>query len=181
MATTMNVPWLICDLYDQQKMGVARRMAPAEGFALTVFSRHGVPLFSAESPNKEATLKVFGDLSAMLELMKPENPKGWADRTYYVSAIQLAKHAKDRGEPVLVGNPIVPDALKQRKVYAFEAQMQVKADGSVGDVQVTPDPAISEKMSAAISSALKKAAMVPAVENGKFVDGSYTYRFRTEP
>ncbi len=181
MAVTMNVPYLVCDFYDQGKVDALERLAPGEGYALAVLSRHGVPVFFLANPDKEATAKVFADVMAMLELMKPENPKAWGDRRYYVSALQLAKFAQGRADPVLIGNPIMAEGLKQRKIYQFEAQLQVKADGTIGSVTVSPNPAISEKMAAAIATALGKAALVPAVENGVFVDGTYTYRFDVAP
>ena len=181
MAKTMNVPWLVTDFYKQANMETLRQFAPAEGFGLLVLSRHGVPLFSAPSPDKDTVTKTLAELSALLDLMRPENVKAWADRAYYEGAVRKSEYAKGKAEPLLVGNPLLPEGLRQRKIYQLEARLTVAADGTVSNAELVPEVPVPEKLAPALLAAFKKAVFVPAVENGVFVEGTYLYRYKSEP
>lgn len=177
MALQMNVPWLLAEYYEQSKITVLRDFSPARGdFKLVVFSRDGVPLFSADNPKEAEILKVFADTAALLELQRPGNPRTWADRVHYLTAIQPSLHAGDATGPVLVGDPIMPQGLKERKIFHVEAKIDVAPDGKVAQATVKEDASIPPPIAAALADALKKAAVfVPAVDHGKFVAGSYEY------
>jgi hypothetical protein len=180
MATSMNVPWLVASFYEQSSIEAVRRFTPGEGYLLMIVSRNGVPIFSAQDPNKEAVTKTLADLGGLLDLMRPDNPKSWPARVHYLAAVQQATHANGKADPVLVGNPLRPEGLVQRKVYGFEATLAIAADGAVKEVALAPSDSLPEKMVEPLKQALQKAVFVPAVENGNFVDGVYTYRFSAE-
>lgn len=176
MAVGLNVPWLVTDFYEQGYLDSFNRFLPEE-YRMMVLTREGVPLFSADKPTPAEVAAVFSDLSGFLDLVRPENPKGWAARGYYLSVVQPVIFAHGHADPVLVGNPLMAEGLKQRKVLRFDADILVGADGKVTEVKMKKDELLPEKMSAPIADGLKKAVFVPAVQDGKFVDGAYRYHF----
>lgn len=177
MVKSLKLPWLVCDLHEQGKIAALGRFAPGAGYSMLIVTRNGIPLFAAQDPEPEKVKELFASLAGMLDLMLPENPKAWPDRQHYLKAVQPVAHPQGVTEPVLVGNPLRADGLVQRKVLRFNAAINVAADGSVSGVTMSPDELLPEKMSDPIANALKKAVFVPAVENGKYVDGVYHYHF----
>ena len=178
MALTMKLPWLVADFHEERRMAALLEFGSGEPgwFAVVVLNRDGVPVFSAENPTEADIKKIFADLGGLLDLMRPEFPRSWADRAYYLRAVQPVAHAGDRAEPVLVGNPLVPEGLKKNNVFRVDADLDVDADGKVTAVALPPNPDLPPSMAAPLSDALKKACLfVPAVDHGKFVAATYHY------
>lgn len=180
MATSRKVPYLVTDFYDQGSLDTLNRFLP-HLYSIMVLSREGVPLFSADQPDKAAIDGLFAELRGLLDLSRPENPKSWPGRGYYWTTVQTFLHAQGHGDPILVGNPLVAHGLVQRKVFRFDAQIQVGADGTAYQVTMMPDDLLPEKMAAPIAEGLKKAVFVPAIQDGKFVEGVYLYHFQALP
>lgn len=177
MALTRKVPWLVTDFFEQGLLNNLNRFVP-ETYSILVLSRDGVPLFLEDHPDTAATTKIFNDVSALLDLMRPENPKAWAPRTHFLNAARQVEFTQGHADPLLVGNPLMKQGLVQRKVFRFEAEIQVTAEGRVKEVKMLPDDMLPEKMSAPIAEGLKKAVFAPAIQDGVFVDGVYLYHFR---
>lgn len=179
MALQMKLPWLVADYNEEHKLATVAALAPLadhEAFSLIVINRSGVPVFSASSPDTLAIDKVLADLTGVLELMRPGNPRGWPDRAYYLRAVQPVAFAAGHADPVLVGNPLVPEGLRKNHVARVDAIITVAADGSVTGVDLKPDEKTSAKMAAALVDALTKACLfVPAVDHGQFVAGTFHY------
>ncbi len=178
MARQMRLPWLVADFHEERRLETIAEFAPADSdsFGLVVVNRAGVPVFSAANPEDSDLKKVFGDLTGLLELMNPGNPRSWPDRAYYLRAVQPVIHAADRAEPVLVGNPLAPEGLSKNGVRQVDATIEVAADGQVTAVTVAPGPNVPEKMIGPLGDALKKACVfVAAVDHGKFVAATYRY------
>ena len=179
MATSMNLPWLVANFSEENKLSTIAQFAPPpddESYSIVVITREGVPVFSAPSPNDAELAKVFADLTGLLDLMRPGNPRGWPDRAYYLRAVQPAAFAGGQADPVLVGNPLVADGLKKNGVGLVDAQIEVAADSKVTAVTLTPESRIPAKMQGPISDALKRACQfVAAVDHGKFVAATYHY------
>jgi hypothetical protein len=179
MALSMKLPWLVTDFYEQGTFDIINRFVPVgdeDAYGLTVVTRDGVPVFSAISPDDTEVAKVFANLTALLELMRPGNPKSWPDRAHYQRAIQPAAYATGRVDPVLVGNPLVAKGLQERKITQVDAVIEVAADGAVAEVTIKPDTGVPANLIAPLSDALKKACVfVQAVDNGKSVAGTYHY------
>jgi len=182
MAASMKMPWLVTDLRDQAKLNVVSRFAPNEGFGFVVVNRDGVPLVYSGAEDEAAVKRAMEETAGLLDLMRPDNRRAWKDRAYYLSVVQPAAYATGRCDPVLVGNPIIAEGLKQRKIFRFDAAIHIAADGGVTQVVFPPETALSPEITAAIEGAFRKAAVfVPAVENGRFVDGVYAYHFEAAP
>lgn len=177
MAESLQVPWLLTDFYEQGSLDSLNRFLPESSFIM-VLSREGVPLFTLTNSTAEEVVRLFSDLSGLLELTRSDNPKGWSALGYYWSVVQPVKYATGKADPLLVGNPLAAPGLVQRKVLRFDADIKVRADGQVTDVKVMPNPQLPETMAGPIADGLKKAVFVPAVRDGTFVDGVYRYQFR---
>jgi hypothetical protein len=118
----------------------------------------------------------------LLDLLRPENRRSWKDRAYYLSVVQPVAYATGHCDPLLVGNPVIAEGLKQRRIFRFDAAVHVAAGGGVTQVVFPPDTTLSPDIAGAIAGAFEKVAVfVPAVDNGKFVDGVYAYHFEVAP
>ncbi len=180
MAVSMNMPWLVLDPFESLQVPLITDLAPEGPFALAVVSRDGVPLFNSGAENEAAIKKVFAQLSHLIDLMRPGEPLSWKDRAYYLSAVQVAVHRSDKAVPVLVGDPLDPEALMKAGVAHFDAKITVAASAKVLQVRfVNGEKDLKPEMAQAIGRALLRAVFVPAVENGKLVDGVYEYHFGT--
>ena len=177
MAVQMKVTWLVTDFHEQRHLETIAQFVPLEGeFSLVALTRDGVPLFVSANPTEPQMDKFFEDVTALLELTKPGNPRSWPDRAAYLKALQPVLHAHDRSEPVLVGNPLVAEALRQRKIHRVDARIEVAADGQVKAVTIGEDGGVPAGLIGPLGDALKKACVfVPAIENGTFVDATFAY------
>lgn len=185
MATQMKLPWLVADLKKEDQLTTITALAPLrdrQSYSLVVINRSGVPIFSAANPENPEIDKVLADLTGLLDLMRPNNPRGWADRAHYQRAIQPVVFATSHSDPVLVGNPLVPEGLRKNKVQLVDAIITVAADGTVTGVDLKPDEKVSAKMAAAMVDALTKSCLfVPAVDHSKFVEGTFHYYLEVSP
>ncbi|AOS42978.1 hypothetical protein Verru16b_00013 [Lacunisphaera limnophila] len=172
-----NVPWPMVDYEEQRRIPALFRLSPKMGdFALFALSRDGVPIFGVSNPDAAAVTQFFTDAHALLGLLHPANPKGWAERAHYLSALHASRHRTDAAGPVLVGDPLVPKGLSDRGIYRVEAKIEVGADGKVTAVTLKEDAAIPAEMAPALAKALQRSAVfVPAVNQGVFVPGTYDY------
>ncbi len=181
MAADQNAPWLAADLEDEGALDMLQDYIPGNGYSIVAMTRDGVPLFSAVNPSQNETKKFWGVVGEFLSLLSPENPYSWKPVAWYRTAEQIAEHPTGRVGPELVGNPIRGDVLKRYKIYSFDAELGVKADGTVSDVDLKKTASIPPKIGEAIQAALKMAVFVPAVDNGKPADGTFAYHFRIQP
>jgi hypothetical protein len=183
MAVQNKIPWLVANYSEEYKLDRLIRFAPGQDqYGILAISREGVPLFAAPSPDNSDLKKFFTDLGNFLDLTKPSNPHGWADRAHYLRAVQPVIYAAGKCDPVLVGNPLVPEGLKKNHVSLVEADIAVGADGKVKSVALKNEQSLPAPIVAPLTEALKKACVfVAAVENGRFVDGTYAYRLEVAP
>lgn len=182
MAVSQNVPWLVTDLSEERRITSLADLAPADGYGLLIVTRSGLPLYGATSPNAETVTKVFAEFADLLTLLDADNPQTWPDRAYYEKIVQPLRYASGEAAPVLLGNPLRAEGLRQRQVTLVEAHMMIAADGTIGDVTVRPDGGVPLNLVAPIAAALKQACVfVPAVKDGRFVAGTYDYRLAVSP
>jgi len=181
MALSLNIPWLVSDYYNQSKMDTIRRIGPEKAPLVVVITRDGVPLFSTTETDEKKVGALLDELTDMLKLMNPGNPKSWSDRMLYQRSLQIAKYRTGEAAPVLVGAPLDPEMLKKYEVKKFSATLEVARDGTVKTAVLAAGFAMPEKMVTPISNALTKALFVPAVKNGQCVDGTFEYKFEAAP
>lgn len=181
MAISSKLPWLVTDFYDEDTMGLVRRLGPAQAPFMLVATRDGAPLFSTIETDEKKVGAFMDQVAELLKLMNPENPKSWADRACYQRSLQLANHRTGEAAPVLVGNPLNAEMLKKHEVKKFSATLLIALDGSVKTATLAEGFEMPQKMVAPISNALTKALFVPAVKDGQFVEGPFEYKFEATP
>ena len=177
MALRTKAPWLVVNYDEQRRVPALFRLSPGRsGFAIFALSRDGVPIFGANNPDEAAVLQFFADAHALLGLLRPGNPLGWPDRAHHLGALHAARHAQDRAGPLLVGNPLVPQGLRERGIFRVEAKIEVGVDGKATAVTLKEDGSVPAAMAPALVKAMQRSAVfVPAVDQGKFVPGTYDY------
>jgi len=183
MAVAMNIPWLATDVESSSNLVSLRSFTPPPGgYSLMALSRDGVPLMVEAEPDPEKTKQFMTGLKGMLELLRPENPKTWKARAHYYRAVQPVIFADGQTGPLLIGDPLLPEALRRRHVLRFNARMQIAADGKVSSVSIEPGAQMPEAMKGPLEEALAKSSVfVGAVEKGRFVEGEYLHRFDANP
>ncbi len=178
MAVGMNMPWLVVNSGARFSVGTLLDLAPTEDYSMMVVSRDGVPFLSSPADSEAAVRKTYAELTRLLALMQPDNPQSWTDRAGYLQAVQPVAFATGRAGPILVGDPLKADALRQAGVQRFDAAIQVAADGRVRRVSfIKPEKDLKPETAQAIGRALLKSVFVAAVDNGRFVDGVFEYHF----
>jgi hypothetical protein len=178
MAVRKSMPWLVADFGQQRELNEIRQFAPSSKAGVMVLSHEGVPFFAADIGDMDKITQPLIELTALLEAMRPENPKSWKGREHYLRAVQPVIHANSTSQPICVGNPLQAEGLRQRKVFLVDATLDIDANGKVTRVDVKPDEAnLPSAMMAPIASALQRSSIfVPAVDHGKFVAAPYHYR-----
>ncbi len=175
LAITMKGGWLVTDYRQQVEMDTIRRWTPQINYGLVVATRSGVAIFGPDAMNENQIRQTFAKTAALLDQIRPSNHHGWASRAHYLSAVQTVLYANGKSDPVPMGNPLVAEGLRQRKIYTVDAKIHVAADGSIPAVDIVPE-SLPPGMAAPLADALRKSSVfVPAVDHGKFVDGVYAY------
>lgn len=182
MATQSGMPWLVADLPRQAGMSELRRFIPqVEGTNAVLVTRHGVPLV-AGSVSDADEIQVFMDQTAeLLALIDPENAAGWADRVHYLRATRPVTFAAARGAPLLVGNPLRAEGLRQYGVKRVAARLTVDAAGKVAAEIVSGPEDLPRELSAPLAEALSRAVVMPAIDHGQPVAGVLDYVLEVPP
>jgi hypothetical protein len=183
MALRANVPWPLVDYAEQRRVTSLHRLSPGRGdFALVMLTRDGVPIFAANNPVDAAITQFFVDADALLGLLRPGNPLAWPDRAHYVAALHAARHKQDTAGPLLVGDPLVPQGLRERGIRRVVATVDVGIDGKATAVTLSEESSIPAAMAPAVTKALQRSSVfAPAVDHGQFVPGTYAYRLEIAP
>jgi hypothetical protein len=177
MALRANAPWLLVDYAEQRRIPALFRLSPGRGeFAMFMLSRDGVPIFGASNPDEAAVRQFFTDAEALLGLLRPGNPLGWPDRAHFAGALHAARHLQDKAGPILVGDPLVPQKLKERGIFRVAATIEVGADGKATAVTLKDDGTIPADLVPALTKPLQRTSVfAPAVDHGQAVAGTYDY------
>jgi hypothetical protein len=179
MARDLKIPFLIEDWRRQDEMRYFHVYGPKEGAKILIMTRDGVPIAVSDCKTKSDIERVVLEMEALLNFMRPNNQRTWQERTNFFRTARLAAFATGRADPYLVGHLIDVDAMRTVGIKSVSAVLKVSAEGQVTNATVASGEGITPELSKALSEALLKSAVVPAIENGKFVDG--TYQLRLEP
>jgi hypothetical protein len=181
VAANTKGDWMFTQFQEEMKMRATQKMTPSNLYGIVVMTRDGIPLFGPESSTDEQVKATFDKFSGLLSHMRPDDIRAWKDRAHYLRAVQPVAFASGHSDPVLVGNPLDDAKLRGMKVYKLDASFQIAADGTIKDVVVNPD-GLAPNMVAMFTSGFKRACLfVPAVDHGKFVDGTYAYHVELAP
>jgi hypothetical protein len=164
-------------IYDEEvRMKNIQHMVPTNIYGIVVMTRDGVPLFGPDATTDDQVKATFANFSAMLAHMRPNDPKVWRARAHYLTAVQPVAFADGHSDPLLMGNPLLESALRQMKIYQVSAKFRVAASGAITDVDVS-SPDMTPAQIKQFSDGFKRGCLfVPAVDHGKFVDGTYSFR-----
>lgn len=172
-------PWSLVKLDDRPVLKTLAQFVPRDGYYAVAFNRDGVPLFGALDPDEDTVKEFWKKVGGFVAMLEPTNPFSWRPQAYLRTAEQIAAHPSGRIEPELIGHAIRPGSLARQNIRAFDATLKVSAEGTVSEVlDLKSETAIPPKLHEAIVTTLKKAVLVPALENGTPVGSEFVYRFR---
>ncbi len=178
IAVDSAMPWLVAGYRDEEGMRRIGSYAPADGILMLALSRDGSPLLSARADSIESIKRFIDDLTDLFRQLDPANPSTRRDRLHYLDEVRPGQFARERAGPVLVGNPLRADGLRQRGVTQVQARLEVGADGHATTVTVAPTGGVTAVLAASLADALHKGALFsPAIDHGQPVAAGYDYVF----
>lgn len=176
IAKSRRMPWLVADPKKMDRMKTFERVAPFEGNFVVALSRNGVPILSAGGHDEEALTRFMDQLASILSLIQPDNHRNWRDRHHYLSAIRPAVHAENQAEPLLLGHPLRPEALRKNGIGQIKAQLQVSPEGKIGQVRLSRTAGVDEKVGPGLAEALRRSIVIlPAIDKGQPTAAVYHY------
>lgn len=171
--------WLTANPEHQLKFQKLNRYARAEGFALMLMTRDGLPLLAEPIVTLGDLTRFVDSASALLWEMNPANPRNARDRLHYLRATRPLAFAQSRAEPQLLIDPLRADVLRQRGVTRVDAKFAVDAEGRAAQVELLETSTVPEPMRPAVIEALRRGAVfLPAIEQGAAIDGAFNYTLK---
>jgi hypothetical protein len=176
IAVTSGMPWLVTDFLRQEGISSLRHYVPkTDGTNVVLVTRQGVPLLGSPIADIES-VRTFADAaSEFLWQIDPANPAGWSDRLHYLNATRPVEYAQSRAEPLLVGNPLRPEVLRKYGIKRVAARLAVAPDGKITPTILSGPEDMPPELKEAMSTALSRAVVAPALEQGRPVAGSLDY------
>lgn len=176
IAITSGMPWLVADFHQQQKMPEFTRYLPGENSSnVALVTRQGVPLVASKSEDTASMRKFFDEVSTLLWQIDPANPIGWADRLHYLKTTRPVEFAQSRSDPVLIGDPFRPAALRNYGVKRIVARLAITPDGKVTPTILSGPEDLPSDLKAPLTAALAQAVVAPAIDHGQPVAGTLDY------
>ena len=172
--------WMYTLFEGQIEMHTIQKLTPTNMYGIVVMTRNGVPLFGPDANTDDQVKDTFGKFSALLAHMKPTDPKVWIARLHYFKAVQPVAYIDGKSDPMLMGNPLVESVLRKMKIYKLDATFHVGADGKVTAVDVVPYDMAPGTVKMFMDGFQRGTLFVPAVDHGKFVDGTYKYHMEVQ-
>jgi hypothetical protein len=173
--------WLFADFGSEVLMRTVANMIPSNFYGIVVVTRDGVPLFGPDAATDDQVKDTFAKLTGLLDHMNPNDPKVWIARYHYFNVVQPVAFANGHSDPKLIGNPLIASTLRKMKIYKIDATFHVAADGKITSVDVTPYDMPPKTVNMFTNGFQRGCVFVPAVDHGKFVDGTYAYHMEIKP
>jgi hypothetical protein len=181
LAVNTHGDWFYTEFATEVEMRTLKRLIPTNLYGIVVMTRDGVPLFGPDASNEQQIQSIFDQVNGLLVHVEDRDLRDWVARSHYYRAVQPVAFATGHSDPMLMGNPLVDSVLRKMKIYKVDATFQVKADGTITSVTMKPGE-LSPDMEKTFSSGFQRGCLfVPAVDNGKFVDGTYEYHMEVSP
>lgn len=177
VATEINLPWLIRDTADRNRMEHISELLPPGYGQMMLVTRNGVPIVGTRDADEAEINKTMANIKLLLSLDRPGAIGAMKEREYFYRTVQPSAFANGSCDPIIVADPLNIDALNSAGVKRFSATLGVDADGKVTNVEMAADNTLTEELSASLSTALARARFVPAITNGKWVAGTFEYKF----
>jgi hypothetical protein len=173
--------WMFTTFETEVQMRTLTHLIPTNLYGIVVMTRNGVPLFGPDSATDDQVKATFEKFTGLLDHMRMNDPKVWVARAHYYVAVQPAAFAHGHSDPLLMGNPLVASTLRKMNIYKVDATFHVAADGKVTSVDVKPYDMAPTTVKMFSDGFQRGCVFVPAVDNGKFVDGTYAYHMEISP
>ena len=181
IATNTHGEWMFTNFDTEVEMRTLKGMIPSNLYGLLLVTRDGIPLVGPEASSDDEIKAQFVKINAILKHAANSDTRDWLARAYYFRAVQPVAFAHGHSDPLLIGNPLVPAILRKMKIYQVDATFKVAADGSITSVDVKPGTLPPQTVKMFNAGFQKGSLFVPAVDNGKFVDGTYEYHMQVAP
>jgi hypothetical protein len=181
VATNTHGEWMFTNFDTEVEMRTLKKMIPSNLYGLLFVTRDGIPLFGPEASSDDEIKATFAKVNGLLKHAANRDTRDWIARAYYFRAVQPVAFAHGHSDPLLIGNPLVAARLRQMKIYQVDATFKVAADGSITSVDVKPGTMPPETVKMFNTGFQRGCLFVPAVDNGKFVDGTYEYHMQVAP
>jgi hypothetical protein len=181
LAVNTHGDWMYTLFATEVEMRTLKTMIPTNLYGIVVMTRDGVPLFGPDASTEEQVKAIFDNFQKLLAHAELRDTRDWIARAHYFRAVQPVAFATGHSDPLLMGNPLVPARLRQMKIYKVDATFHVAASGAITAVDIMPGE-MPPNMMAMFSTGFQRGCLcVPAVDNGKFVDGTYAYHMEVSP
>jgi hypothetical protein len=181
IATNTHGEWMFTNFDTEVEMRTLKKMIPSNFYGLLLVTRDGIPLVGPEASTDEDIKASFVKVNAILKHAANRDTRDWRARAYYYRAVQPVAFAHGHSDPLLIGNPLVAARLRQMKIYQVDATFKVAADGTITGVDVKPGTMTPDTVKMFATGFQRGCLFVPAVDNGKFVDGTYEYHMQVAP
>ncbi len=176
LARATRTPWLVAAYGQQSSMEAFRSYAPAEGFAMVLITRTGIPLAISRAESFLAVKRFADDVCGLMATADDQNPHSWKDRAYYQRYARPQQHAADFAAPLLIGNPLRDASLRKNKIKNLRASMEIDAEGKVLSVALKDAAELSPALAQQLEKALLTVTLfVPAIKEGKPVAATYDF------
>jgi hypothetical protein len=181
LAVNTHGEWMYTVFQTEVEMRTLKTTIPTNLYGILVVTRQGVPLFGPDASTEDEVKATFEKLNGMLKHVEGQDTRDWVARAHYYRIVQPVAFAAGHSDPMLMGNPLVASRLRQMKLYKVDATFHVAADGTITSVDMHPGE-MSPDMEKMFSKGFQRGCLfVPAVDNGKFVDGTYEYHMEVAP
>lgn len=173
--------WFFTTFETEVQMRTLTHLIPTNLYGIVVMTRNGVPLFGPDSATDDQVKTTFERFTGLLDHMRPNDPRVWVARAHYYRAVQPVAFAHGHSDPLLMGNPLSEPVLRKMKIFKVDATFHVSADGRVTSVEVTPYDMPPNTVKMFSDGFQRGCVFVPAVDDGKFVEGIYKYHMEVTP
>lgn len=182
MSIEMWASWLATDYYLQSNLTILNRRAPRDYAAMLVLTRDGDLLLSARADGTDSVRRFVDDFTLLLWAANPANPRAWADLTHYGKVTRPLEYADAATGPLLVGNPLKAEGLRQRGIGRIVARIEVDADGKPVSTTLQPGSSVPDALAPQLTEALtRNTVFLPAIDHGKAVGAGYDFVMEVPP
>lgn len=182
MSVEMWTPWLSTDYEAQSRMTVLNRRAPRDRAAMLVLTRDGDVVLSTPTEGIESARSFADEFTLLLWAANPANNRTWSDLAHYGRAARPLEFANSSTGPLLVGNPLKAEGLRQRGIGRVVARLEIDTNGKVSSTVLQPGSKVPENLAGQLAEAIgHNAVLLPAIDHGKAVVATYDYVMEVPP
>ncbi len=181
-AVNNRMPWLVADPAALKELPVLGHLTRFDGSAVLVVTRNGTPLLSVTRTDDAALDAFLAELARLLRSAQADNPATWEERAHYARAVRPAARPAGSFPPELLGHPFRADGLRSFGLTRVAAKLKISAEGRVTMAQLEPSGGLTAALAPAIGQTLQRdARFIPALADGRWVEGTYDYVFNVPP